>query len=239
MIKPRIIIPLAYGGEPKESPRLFARCVYTEMIERTGGVPLMVARPENPEDFDPIAEAMDGLFIMGGVDAHPKRYGESIHTGCGEIDEGRDRVELELIKRAYDKKIPILGVCRGLQIINTYFGGTLYQDIPSEFPSTVLHKSDDVTERKKLVHMIHIEPSSHLDRILGQQEFMVNSLHHQGIKTIGSGLLQSAHAPDGLIEGIEHPDYPFCLGVQWHPEELNDEPSLKLFQAFIKAAKAR
>ncbi len=197
----------------------------------------MVARPESPGDFDSITEMMDGLFIMGGGDAHPKRYGESIHTEClEEVDEDRDRIELELIRLACEKQIPILGVCRGLQIINTYFGGTLYQDIPTEFPSTVLHKSDDVTERKKLVHMIHIEPSSQLDRILGQREFMVNSLHHQGIKTIASGLLQSAHAPDGLIEGIELPSYPFCLGVQWHPEELDDAPSRKLFHEFIEAA---
>jgi putative glutamine amidotransferase len=235
-MKPRIIIPLALAGTPKESPRMFSRTAYATAIERAGGVPLFLSRPSGP-DIGEIAEFMDGLLLMGGVDPHPSLYGEEVLPACGEIDKERDTLELALLQYAIKKNIPVLGLCRGLQVMNVYFGGTLYQDIPTQFPGATHHESHATTERKRLMHSVDVLPDTTLEKILGVGRLEVNSIHHQGIKVLGSGLRASAKSPDGLIEGIEHVTHPFCIGTQWHPEEFDDAPSVGVFRSFIEQAR--
>jgi len=234
-MKPKILIPLALSDEPKESPRYFARTAYASSIERAGGIPLFISRP-SVEDIVELAGLMDGLLLMGGVDPHPRLYGEEVLPACGQIDEERDRVELALCAIAISKRIPVLGLCRGLQIINIHFGGTLYQDLPSQFSSAVTHESHATLERKKLVHTVELVPDTILSGILGKSPMEVNSIHHQGIKKLGQGLRISAQSPDGLIEGIEHTKLPFCVATQWHPEEFEDDASSSLFRRFVAHA---
>jgi putative glutamine amidotransferase len=188
------------------------------------------------EDVLALAELMDGLLLMGGVDPHPKLYGEAILPACGQIDEERDTLELALCKVAIEKCIPVLGLCRGLQIMNIHFGGTLYQDLPTQFSSTIKHESHATLERKRLVHSVDLVPNTILSGILGQSPIEVNSIHHQGIKVLGRGLRTSAQSPDGLIEAIEHTELPFCIATQWHPEEFEDDASVGLFRRFIAHA---
>jgi len=234
-MKPKILIPLALADTPKESPRMFARTAYTTAIERAGGIPLFLARPDM-EDIMELVELMDGLLLMGGVDPHPSLYGEKILPVCGDVDAGRDTLELALLNHAVEMNIPVLGLCRGLQVMNIHFGGTLYQDIPSQFPSIIKHESHATTERKRIMHSVEILPDTILTNVLRVKHLDVNSIHHQGIKTLGNGLRASAKSPDGLIEGIEHTLHPFCVGTQWHPEEFDDTPSRSLFGAFIEKA---
>lgn len=235
-MKPKILIPLALGDTPKESPRMFARSAYATAIEQAGGIPLFLARPQT-DDIAQLVGLMDGLLLMGGVDPHPSLYGEEVLPICGEIDAQRDTLELALLRYAVEKNIPVLGLCRGLQVMNIYFSGTLYQDLPSQFPSTTAHESHSITERKRIMHSVEVLPDTTLAHILGAGRLEVNSIHHQGINMLGNNLRASAKSPDGLIEGIEHTTHPFCVGTQWHPEEFSDAPSRGLFRAFIEEAK--
>ncbi len=234
-VKPKILTPLAFSDEARESPRYFARTVYASSVEKAGGIPLFLSRP-NGDELEELAKIMDGLIIMGGVDPHPRLYGEEVLPSCGRIDEERDALELALCAIAVKKRIPILGLCRGFQVINIHFGGTLYQDIPEQFSTTIRHESHAILERKRLMHTVDVLPGTILSDIFGLGPIEVNSIHHQGIKVLGQGLKVSARSPDGLIEGIEHPDLPFCVGTQWHPEEFTDKSSTDIFRRFVECA---
>jgi putative glutamine amidotransferase len=187
-----------------------------------------------------IYERLDGLLIPGGVDINPAEYGEAVRPECGNLDPARDRVELQLARWAIEDGKPILGLCRGHQIINVACGGTMWQDLASQKPS--FHKHDFFPtagfERDHLAHEIDIVPGSRLSHLLESTRAPVNSMHHQGIKDLGDGLLASATADDGLIEAIETTGDAFCVGVQWHPEvfEMADPHTRHLFGGFIRAA---
>lgn len=239
MNKPQILIILDHSFSPVD--RLFINLAYLREIERIGGVPILVGRP-NSMEVARLVGMSDGVFLTGGDDVDPQLYGEAKTKICGKVDPTeRDRVEGLILEGAHARKLPILGVCRGMQIINVHFGGTLYQDIKGEMKNAVRHDfhkdSAGVSlERNAIAHDIQVEAGTLLKQIVKETKFPVNSLHHQGIKSLGKNLKKSASAPDGLIEGIELVDYPFCVGVQWHPEELNDDPSRALFAAFVEAA---
>ena len=237
-MKPRIIIPLAISNTPAQSPRYFARVAYAEAIEKHGGIPIFVSRPSD-EDLEELLSTMDGLLIMGGVDPHPRHYNEEVLPACGEIDDDRDRIEIKLLDLAEKNNVPFLGLCRGIQIFNVHRGGSLYQDIPTQLPSEVIHKADEVTGRKDLVHSVTLSPDSKLGKILGADTFKVNSLHHQGIKMLGKGLIATATSEDGLIEAVEGDSDSYRIAVEWHPEELSDKASGRLLDSFINACKHR
>ena len=207
--------------------------VYIKAILQAGGIPVCI--PYIQEEIDEVLAKIDGLLLSGGSDINPAYYGEEPHPKIDAIVTERDESELKLIKGALQRNLPILGLCRGQQILNVAFGGTLYQDIVSEVEEAVQHVQKSARYEK--VHSVSVVEGTKLFSITGR-EIMTNTFHHQCVKVLGEGLIVSARTRDGLIEAIEHPDYRFCLSVQWHPEETalhGDAASLKLFEAFIQA----
>jgi putative glutamine amidotransferase len=208
-----------------------------------GAVPWMIPLLDDDlATLREIYERLDGILIPGGVDISPAEYGEAVRKECGNLDPARDRVELQLTRWAIEDGKPVLGLCRGLQVINVATGGTLWQDLASQ--NAAFHKHDYFPtagfERDHLAHEVDVVLSSKLGKCLESQRVSVNSMHHQGIKRLGDGLMASATAPDGLIEAVEGLDDAFLVGVQWHPEvfEMADPHSRHLFGAFIHASMA-
>lgn len=240
-MKPCIIAP---ASENKHTipPQFTMNRPYVDAVEKAGGFVLAVARPKDDETLDAIIALADGLLLMGGHDIDPSFYGEE-NRDCKNIDPERDAVEFALLRRAVAKGIPVLGICRGFQMINVCFGGALYQDIQKELPGAVLHDchylEGVLAPRQHLCHPTALVPDSQLAHMLGVQEFQVNSLHHQGVKKVAEGFRAVGQSPDGLIEAIESTSHPFVIGIEWHPEELSDEGSQKIFRAFIGAAQKK
>lgn len=224
--------------EPWKGKQLFG-CwnIETEWILRAGGTPVML--PPNPLDGDAalIVKSLAGLLLVGGGDVAAEFYGSEDHTRLERVYPVRDRAEIALIKHALAKKIPILAICRGIQVLNVALGGTLIPHIPAELPESPLaHRPQ---EGRKNIHDITLEEGSRLKKIFGKKSLQVNSYHHQAIRDLGKDLMVTALASDGIIEGVELADHPFCIGVQWHPEvhEGNREDMLPLFDAFVEATK--
>jgi putative glutamine amidotransferase len=215
---------------------------YVHALTAVGAVPWLIPllSDDNPT-LRAIYERLDGLFLTGGVDVDPANYGETKQSFCGRTDPARDAIELELIRWALADHKPILGVCRGIQVLNVACGGTLYQDVATQFQPAIKHdffpQQGNYT-RDQLTHDVKLAPTSRLAKACGVERTQVNSMHHQGIKRLGRGLMACAHAPDGLVEGIEGTNGQYVLAVQWHPEELSDaQPSMRqLFESFVAAA---
>lgn len=240
MKKPLIVI--SGGIERYESGlfsghhRVFAVANYSESILRAGGVPIIVPPTMSfePSDYvDEILETADGLLLTGGNDVDPFLYGEEPHPKLGELMIQKDRMEFALLDRAFARGIPIFGICRGLQILNVYLGGTLYQDL-SEHPDVrVLHEYR--SDLSIAGHSVNTVKGSQLNTIFGD-EYRVNSAHHQIIKNLAPDLMATAHAKDGVIEGIEHKIRSNVFAVQWHPEMMSrhDSKMAELFQVFVR-----
>lgn len=177
-----------------------------------------------------------GLVLPGGADVAPARYGQEPLPCLGEVDPDLDRVELELARWAVEADLPLLGICRGLQVLNVALGGTLYQDIATQRVGALAHRGAG-RPRNELLHPVRLERGSRLAELLGATEFAVNSLHHQAIDQLAGAARAVGWAPDGVIEAIELPDRRFAVAVQFHPEELwpEHEPSRRLFAAFVAA----
>lgn len=208
---------------------------YIQAILQAGGIPVCI--PHIQEGMDEVLERVDGLLLIGGGDILPALYGENPHCQLGTVVTERDESDLKLLKEALKQQLPVLAICRGMQVLNVLLGGSLYQDIPSELERAIQHAQKSARFEK--IHPVTMMEGTKLFSITGG-EIMTNTFHHQCVKNLGKGLIVSARAPDGIIEGIEHPDYAFCLGVQWHPEETaihGDIASLKLFETFIEACK--
>jgi putative glutamine amidotransferase len=214
---------------------------YVRVLTACGGVPWIIPLVENDENtLISIYEQLDGILLTGGVDVDPSNYQEDRHPLCGETDLPRDWAEMRLVRWALRDHKPVLGVCRGLQIINVAVGGTLFQDVESQFAGALKHDWDGPPTRDSLVHSVKVESRSRLARILGLQETPVNSMHHQAIKDLAPGLMPSAWAPDGLIEAVEGVNGQYLVAVQWHPEELAETmaPMRQLFASLVDAATA-
>jgi putative glutamine amidotransferase len=195
---------------------------YARSIEGAGLVPVIVPPLSDPTRVGEILDSAGGLLITGGEDVDPQRYGAAPHEKLGEINPTRDATELALIEAARTRKLPLLAICRGPQILNVAFGGTLYQDLPSERPSQVNHNPSG--DRDVRTHDVRITPGTRLAAATGTTAMGVNSYHHQAIDRIGSGLRITAVAPDGVIEGVEGEDPAWwILAVQWHPEDLTTD----------------
>lgn len=240
-MKPHIITVTSENKDTTPSQLTMNR-TYANAIEKAGGVLLAVARTKDDEALDTIIALADGLLLMGGHDIDPSFYGEE-NRDCKNIDPERDQLEFALLRRATAKGIPVLGICRGFQVINVGFGGALYQDVQKELHGSLSHDChflDGVlASRAHLCHDMRLVPDSQLARIIGNQSFSVNSLHHQGIKKVAEGFRVVGQSSDGLTEAIESMSHPFVIGVEWHPEEFGDEGSQKIFRAFIEEAKNR
>ncbi len=206
-----------------------------------GAAPFMVPLINNHEEgLRALYESASGLFLAGGVDVDPTSYKEDKLDVCGRTDPDRDRVELLMTRWAMADKKPVLGVCRGMQVINVACGGSLLQDVDQQSDRSIKHDYFPTQgfERDYLSHPASVQPDSRLGRIYGSNAIMVNSMHHQGIRELGAGLAAPIVAPDGLIEGLETTDDSFLVGVQWHPEMLIDQDpgTRRLFTEFVQAA---
>jgi putative glutamine amidotransferase len=213
---------------------------YYVAVAQAGGAPFMIPLLEDEGALRAMYETLDGVFLAGGVDLDPPSYGEEPHEWCGRTDPERDRVELLLTRWALADGKPILGVCRGMQVINVATGGTLLQDCTQQLPGSIKHDYFPGAgyERDYLAHEIDLTEESRLREIFGAERVHVNSMHHQGICQLGEGLMVTAVAPDGLAEAVETADGRFVVGVQWHPEMLIDADAgtRRLFERFVQAS---
>lgn len=210
---------------------------YIDALQMAGATPVMIPLGLPEEQLVGLRSRLDGMLFSGGGDVHPERYGSPLHPLVDFVDEDRDRVEVMLVNHAIKQGMPIFGICRGLQLINVALGGTLYEDLGDQLPGSLRHIDFWDRPRDYLAHPVQVEPDSLLAGVLDCTSTQVNSLHHQGIHHLAPGLRISASAPDGVIEGVELPGYPFGLAVQWHPENLQAYlPMRRLFQAFVAAA---
>jgi len=222
----------------KHPERAYVNSAYLHAIQQAGGVPVPLPPQLSAAALERIAGELGGLLLTGGGDVDPARYGESPHPTVYEIAPARDTLETSAIHIALERGLPVLAVCRGIQVLNVALGGTLFQDVGTE-PGTQLQHSQ-TEPRDQPTHKVKIEPRSRLARILGADEIEVNSMHHQAVKALGRNLTAVAWAPDQIIEGVEDTDPSrFVLGVEWHPEELvgHSEPARRLFAALIDAAR--
>lgn len=213
--------------------------VYQNMsiaIEKAGGIAIMIP-PYESDSLKKIYKYINGLLLDGGADIDPHCYGENVKPKTGPIDWKRDQTESTLIKWAMEDDLPVLGICRGMQMINTSAGGTLFQDISLECSDAGNHSFHPAYPPNYLAHAVSVKSESRLHKSLGCTELWVNSMHHQAVKTVAPGFHITATAIDGIIEGIESDDLRFVIGVQWHPEEMieNDDRMFILFKSFIEA----
>lgn len=209
---------------------------YVSALVRAGAAPVLVPLGLPDDLLASLISRLDGVLFSGGGDVHPQRYNGAQSPLVNSIDADRDRVEIELIQQAAGNGLPFLGICRGLQVINVALGGDLYADIRAEVPQALRHDRFPEKPRGHLAHPVELAEGSRLRTILGADQAQVNSLHHQGIRRLAGDLHPAAYAPDGLVEAFELPASPFGLAVQWHPEELQEDPDMRhLFQVFIHA----
>ena len=228
---------------PGELPRCWVMSQrYVLALAEAGGVPQLVPLLcDDPETLRLIYDGVDGILLPGGVDIDPSVYGAARSPLCGRTDPDRDHTELMLTRWAMEERKPVLGICRGVQLINVAAGGTLYQDIATEHTGAIKHDyfpDGEQNPRNQLVHDVELTAGSRLEDILAVSGTRVNSMHHQGIRDLAPDLLASAYAPDGVIEAVESPDDAFVFGVQWHPEDLTnrDWHMRRLFESLLRAA---
>lgn len=209
---------------------------YIRAVRQAGGVPVIL--PVGLEAIKEVCDRLDGVLLIGGEDVDPYLYGEEPHRQLGKVLPERDESELALIKRMADQDKPVFGICRGYQLINVAFGGTIYQDMYAQLSDDLL-QHHQLTDLDFAFHSIDIVGDSKLAECAGTSEVRVNSLHHQAVKEVHAPLVVTAVAKDGVIEAIESTAHRFMVGVQWHPEAMvkrDDRLSLKLFKKFIEAA---
>lgn len=220
-------------------PSFGHRQTYVDAILRAGGAPMLIPPLQDETTLRAIYERLDGVLLAGGGDIEPRHYGHEPHEKLGLTDPLRDTAELPMARWAVADAKPLLGICRGVQVINVALGGTLYQDIPSEIASELRHNLS--YEREDWTHMAHemqLAPGSRFAALMGVRSMPINSMHHQAIKVIAPGLRAVAWAPDGVIEALEGAGPSFLLGVQCHPEALQAAADTRwqaLFAAFVES----
>jgi putative glutamine amidotransferase len=226
----RIALTLDRDADLSESSDYLRRLV-------EAGVPRSAIEVVTP--LSPRSRPFDALVLGGGVDVDPARYGATLLEGGNvEVDAQRDDIDFGLLAEALRSGAPVLGICRGLQVVNVALGGTLVQDLPTERPSSVVHQREKDKTRRD--HRVAIAPGTRLAAIAGVPDVAVNSRHHQAIARVAADLAVSATAPDGLPEAVESAGDSWLMAVQWHPENLaGDRVSEGLFAAFVRAAAGR
>lgn len=206
---------------------------YVDAVQLAGGIPVLL--PPNPVDPTHVLDKLDGLVLTGGGDIDPAFYDGSSHPTVYLVDAERDTFELALTKAALNYTIPVLGICRGMQVLNVATGGDLVVHVPEQYGDRIAHRLDQ--PRRPIEHPVQIDPQARLATFLGATTIEVVSWHHQAVKTIDPVWRIVASAADGLVEAMEHQQHPWMIGVQWHPElSLNNPPHQQLFQALVKAA---
>ncbi len=209
---------------------------YVRAVETAGGVPLLIPILDDLSGLETVLSRLDGLVLPGGLDVQPHLYNEEPHPLLSDVDPVVDELELTLARWVLQADLPTLGICRGMQLLNVALGGTLYQDLESQYPGSMKHMYLDLP-RSQVVHRVYVKAGSRMEKILGVREFWVNSLHHQAVKVPGRGVSISGHAEDGVAELLEVSGYRFMMAVQCHAEEIytHQPAGARLFSAFVEA----
>jgi putative glutamine amidotransferase len=244
-VRPVVGIPTqtlqSLGGVSAEIPPSWVMSQrYVIALTQAGAIPYLIPLVDEPT-LRGVYEQLDAVFLPGGADIDPASYGLDPSPLCDKTDPARDRVELSLATWAIEEGKPVLGVCRGMQLINVATGGTLYQDLAQQMRGAIKHDyfpfNGRTFARDFLAHEVRVAAGSRLAALMGDGQLRVNSMHHQGVRDLGTGLTATAVAPDGLIEALEGDGDAYLMAVQWHPEALtdNDARTRRLFENFIDA----
>ncbi len=224
-----------YQIEMISSPR-----TYCEALIRAGGVPVLIPLNLPQEVAHELLARLDGVVFTGGGDIARERFGGDDHEAIYDVDPQRDAIELGLVQELAGRDQPFLGICRGLQIMNVAFGGSLYTHILEQMPNAQEHSFFPGHPWDYRAHAVQVAEGTRLAEIVGEPILQVNSLHHQGVRELAAGLKAAAHAPDGLVEAVELPEHRFGLAVQWHPEWLPDDPQMQaIFSRFVEACRKK
>ena len=240
MTAPLIGITTSRGQNKEKLPYSFVLDAYVQSIKDAGGLPVMIPVGLGTRQIEALRSRLDGILLTGGGDIDPERFGGKPHPRVYGIEAERDALEIALVEIAARTDWPFLGICRGIQVINVTLGGTLYTHTQDQLPGSQKHDYFPDYPRTLISHQVRVEANTRLAELLGGTDVPVNSLHHQAIEHLAAPLRPLAWSePDGLVEAVDLPDHPFGLGVQWHPEWLQEhEPMRRLFQAFVTAASA-
>ncbi len=239
MPKPLIGITTRNSKDADGHPTTSLQHTYTNAILQAGGLPVLIPSMLPEEDFFNLYSCVDGILFTGGGDVSLEYFSGADHPRIGEVDKARDVTEISLMRTAVNDGKPVLGICRGAQVMNVALGGTLYTHIHDQLPGALDHDYPGDL-RRVLVHPVNVDESSRSAEIFGETLLQVNSLHHQGLKDLAPGLRAAGHSPDGLVELVELPGHPYAVSVQWHPEWLTDQlPTRRLFKSLVDAAEGR
>jgi putative glutamine amidotransferase len=233
MTRPRIGLTADAGDD---GARYELKASYVEAVLAAGGLPVLL--PHAPRLAPAYLALLDGLVVTGGAfDVPPELYGEERRKECGPLRPERTAFEKELLEAALSARLPVLGVCGGMQLLNVVRGGTLYQDLAAD---AGLAGHEQPAPKDAPSHVAAVVPGTRLAGLVGAEPVPVNSTHHQAVKAPGAGVTVSARAPDGVVEAIEFPDLPFAIGVQWHPEAVarHDPRHLAIYRGLVEAARS-
>lgn len=242
-LRPLIVVTTTLAPSGSHNlPSVRLNVQYVTAVEEPGGTAVLLTPSHDRESVRHLVEVSHGLVLTGGEDVAPALYGQEPHPELGSVNPLRDEIEIAALEVALERGIPVLAICRGMQLLNVALGGTLYQDLPSQRTDGLLHEqSAPVTHRW---HHADVKTGSGLEAIFGTRELFINSFHHQGVDQLAPSLEATVWAEDGLVEGVEGKEHPWMYGVQWHPERGEAEspaderdPDRRLFWAFIQAAR--
>lgn len=223
-------------GAPHPEGSYYLNHPYVAAVREAGGVPVSLPYLEPGEEVDALLERLDGLVLTGGFDIDMRHFGEELHPSVKRVHPHRLAFELDLCRKAVARDMPLLAICLGMQTLNLAFEGSFVQHLPDHYGEAVGHKQRE-EERGGFAHAVTLAEDCLARRILGDSHVKVNSMHHQAIGEAGETLVITGRAEDGVAEVLERPASRFCLGVQWHPEDLQEHaPHRRLFQALVEAA---
>ncbi len=211
--------------------RNYVNKAYCAAVAAAGALSVLLPVGD-PADAPAYLDRVDGLLLPGGIDVVPTLFGQEHHPNLGDTDEAQDRFEIAIAREAWNRRMPIMAICRGIQLLNVALGGTLIQDIPALSPSDLVHRQ--TAARPEPSHEIHVDEASALFGLTGSR-FAVNSFHHQSLDQIAEPLRVVARAPDGIVEAVESDEHPLLIALQCHPEEMavSDPVSQALFRRFV------
>jgi putative glutamine amidotransferase len=235
----RPLIGVTSGRSPRP-PNRFQYAVnseYVAAVEEVGGI--AVTLPAQPKAVPELIAALDALILTGGGDIDPVHYGQPLHPATRSIDPDRDRFELDLTRMAVERRLPVLGICRGIQVLNVALGGTLIQDVPDQVPAALVHQTPE--DAPIATHHVRLQANSRLAALIHSTGLLTNSDHHQAIQLLASTLRAVGWSQDGVVEAVESTDQAFVVGVQWHPELLfrDAAPHRRLFAGLVEVCASR